>query len=441
MGSNRMFHEVTHVWNICCGLHNTAACVLTSMEAAIHFKVWIKLCDWHLQVQGSASVGSYDRIVCDYMLWGEDGQLRQSSHPSRLHLWVEVIAGNQDAGHVGDRPSWRSRRTFHERVAAAVFLLLLFLFLFALVCEVSFILIFAAVYLFLMFSWLDEGQIITSNYITWTEDAVSFIFRPSHDALHLPQHHLFHEDENGRDLICKPGEDAFMNLLSTIIRFIYYYCKERRNIKRKKKRWHTAPGVLLNLQVGLCTRTHSSVLSSSSWSRDRRATRVHMWTLTCWCWRWRSATRQLHRSHPGLRTAGWRSGDDLERKRSKVISSSLNKICQIQCSRAKNTTIRSLGSPRNWIVPTALSLRPSDRRQVDLLLSSSPLYTNYFGSTSQSYIWSLQPWWCMLEDVACGGRGGAADFVISPWRTRLLSHMSRSLWNWGGAVWVRTCCH
>lgn len=31
------------------------------------------------------------------MFWSEDAQLRQNSHPSGLHLWVEMVSGHKDA--------------------------------------------------------------------------------------------------------------------------------------------------------------------------------------------------------------------------------------------------------------------------------------------------------------------------------------------------------
>lgn len=44
-------------------------------------------------------------------------------------------------------------------------------------------------------------------YITWTEDSISFFVRPPHNALHLSQQNLLHEDENGRHFICKPNKE------------------------------------------------------------------------------------------------------------------------------------------------------------------------------------------------------------------------------------------
>lgn len=48
--------------------------------------------------------------------------------------------------------------------------------------------------------------------ITWTEDSVSLIIRPSQNALHLPQQKLLHEDKNRGHFICKPGRGLFLLL-------------------------------------------------------------------------------------------------------------------------------------------------------------------------------------------------------------------------------------
>lgn len=46
--------------------------------------------------------------------------------------------------------------------------------------------------------------------ITWTEDSISLIIRPPHNALHLPQQNLLHEDKNRRHFICKPGKEMYI---------------------------------------------------------------------------------------------------------------------------------------------------------------------------------------------------------------------------------------
>lgn len=48
--------------------------------------------------------------------------------------------------------------------------------------------------------------------ITWTKDSISHIVRPTHNALHLPQQKLLHEDENRGHFIRKPGKRIFVVL-------------------------------------------------------------------------------------------------------------------------------------------------------------------------------------------------------------------------------------
>lgn len=60
--------------------------------------VWKEKMEW---------VCNSEDVRCDYVLWGEEGQPRQRSHPSGLHLRVEVVSGHQDAVQVGYCASFR----------------------------------------------------------------------------------------------------------------------------------------------------------------------------------------------------------------------------------------------------------------------------------------------------------------------------------------------
>ncbi len=55
----------------------------------------------------------------------EEDELRQSSHPSGLHLWVEVISGHQNAVQVGNCASFKQNAKVMDRWPLFVSLLYL----------------------------------------------------------------------------------------------------------------------------------------------------------------------------------------------------------------------------------------------------------------------------------------------------------------------------